>query len=877
MPAPATFEDSATLRRAKSTSSVPRRVPLPPKASGYGAEYHEHAITAAHLAFERAKSARIADEDRPKLSQSTSRRSLGRHRPSGEGSHLSRRSSRIGANADHWPGSRLARHRTQKAETTTLVVATSPKAPSDDVFSISSPQHRLAERFDGYGVPVSSRLRKAKSTYGYRTDDKIDSDVSPSLSRRLTVAAPAAKDDQSDDAIIALARDKYLNDHQMRPLRKRSSIFAPLLGKSRKSKRDSMIMNEAINRSNAGSETKGPETSALQHVRSQHTDHRGAITSREDPPEAQTRKKSASLSSLAKGWKRAFGRSSRSSSGTTDIPPQHVVSQSRRHNQTLTPTGTSDENQWGQSVQHEWSSVPPLPPPHLVDVRRLFEPLMDDTTLVEDYSSAIASNSRVTSWRDSTRQNTIMTNDLDHLPSIQESPESRRMSGFVGPSNDEGHYQRPSVSTRGNNCRFNFEGAVSGKRLASALMRHTRSNTEEQSLGRDCVADTSRKASETSQPSTVRQLESNTDHPPVPHSYNMSSSIRDVSAELPFGYYFEDDFPSDRPVTPVESRDGLASPSVYSDHINYNTARVHEDTPTRALSSTGMATVMDSGAVARWSLDESRKEHRHSTSNDWRNWAAGETSALGGRVSFSIPAFTETISHTSMNPAQSWASRSDEDTEDRSSSSSESPERINGPSKELKEADLFQSPRLWQPTTSQNSRIRRKPIQSNASPQVAGSDTNFQASRGFAQRQRPVHREPSNVDLLSKGKEDAPAAKQSLVRKASRGISRLPRLSSFSRRASKNDTPPPNQEARALDENFLLRIRKGPYNASTNSFARTPTSSKDEINIAKRSPAAFGNENTPPSSRGQRMADDFLSKRQRLRKTPDNSSSPAFV
>lgn len=896
---------SARLRRAKSTSAVPRIPALRSVASEDRTGTHHNALTAATIAFERAKSINMANEKRPQLSRVNSKRSMMQPRLSGEGSHLSRRSSIIGSTAAPTrSGSTHKKYDQLKSETRKASVAPTPQTPLSeaDVFSISSPDQRLAERFDGYGVPFASRLRKARSSQGYQSDDTKISTPPKVTPRRLTVAAPTTRENQTDEAILALARDRYLSEHEIKPLRKRASFFAPLINKTRKSKRASMISDESLSQGKASIEASlmGPTT--LEHLPPQLP---YAQVAPPEPPlklQGKSQKGPSSLSSIKRGWNRTFGRSTRSSNGPTAIPPQHVVSQ-RVHSREVIPRTSVDIQMLNapfQTFEDRSSSPPPTPPPHLVDVRSSSPRDFDDATHVVE-AHQHHPESRVTSWSDSTRRNTIMTNELDTLPlpAIQESPESRQVSVLPGESKDDFRYQGESVPMRRSSSRFNLRGGIDTKRLVSALRRHTKSSAvDTQEPRKISLSSLIRRPSGGNTSVLQREAEEPAVPSTVPGPDHEGSSSRDVFTQSQTEHDSDDVSKARLSSAIYQAREDVISPSVYSDRIE-SEADTAENL--REQSASGMATVLQSGPAARWSLDGGarKKEHKHSTSNEWRMWAHDEISGLEGRSSFSLPAFSapevrardsSVLHSTSSSPVES--DRTSSHAPDRSPEP-DTPDWIEESPTRVSSTQPSRQHSLLSRRSSKTGPSRRTSATSRTARDPSGS-TMIQLESTFEEDadDHPTtlhHREPSNTELLSKYNNDAPSAKEAgSDQKAFRTrSSRLPRLSNLTRRSSivgKKEAAP----GQPLDPRFLQRIVRGPYHASSSTLggsreniSRMPMGSSSSINLPKRSSAIVGGgskENTPPS-RGQRMADDFLSKRLKDKngKGKENSSSPAFV
>lgn len=876
MPSGTVQDASGRLKRAKSTSSVPRSIPS-----------NRNAVTAASLAFERAKATQLDSIGGRDAQRIPRRRSTTTNRLSGEGTHLSRRTSRLRSSTDEPRSTTLSGSDAMHDRRRPMTSNGSPKPRSEaSNVSVTSPDMHFAKRFDGYGVPANSRLRKTQSCATHSTVTPIQESHTSGLTRRLTVAAPATRENQTDEAILALARDRYLHEHQMTPLRKRSSFFAPFMPKSRKSNRDSMNTDVTVSQDQDSVDLTRPRRSVLEHTSASHGPERSS-----DPKAATSaptsRRVSSSFSSIKSSWKRTFGRGSRSSSGTTEMPPQHIVARTQHYGRPGRHGDLNDHvpNAYGTTeVLPPTSPSPPTPPPHLVDVGRPWSREEPISSVAPTNDESAYERSRITSWADSTRQSTLVGVSNDQLPRIEESPESRNTSVLPGQSRDDFRYQGPSLPPRKSSSHFSLRGTVDGKRLFSALMRH-KSNSADRSESRahatlDVVREytdqlmTGADEGETGEPANAATTD----------AVGMSG-IRRMSLELPYANLSNDLEPQWPRANGSEllSRPEVVSPSVYSERNDSVMRFQAEGNKVRIPTEPGMVTVLTSGAVSKWALGTPTRGHKQSTSNEWRTWIAGETAGIEGRASFSLPAFSapEPTDNSDTNEDRDRPEPDPTENHDSPASSGRAPsieatpgtpDWIEGPSA---------APRLsGGPPTASTSASR---VPSNATSIM--SKASHRSSSGIrrvlgiakvkderSKIQQDIGQEPSNTDLLSRHM-DSPGQHRALQDSRHSG-SRIPRFPRKPLPTSVGSSSGSPSRGRELDDNFLLRIRKGPYNTSTNSFARMPTSSRDTLSVSKRSPAASGNENTPPSQ-GQRMADDFLSKRKA--RADEGEGSPAFM
>ena len=136
MPHSSQIDASTRLRRARSTSSVPRKPVLRLATSDPRLSIHQDAVTAANLAFKRATSIHATDQRPSHLARTSSTRLMAQPRTSGEGSHLSRRNSRTGRpSMVHMRDTTTTQNRAKEISSK-YTQASSSQAPSinDDVF-----------------------------------------------------------------------------------------------------------------------------------------------------------------------------------------------------------------------------------------------------------------------------------------------------------------------------------------------------------------------------------------------------------------------------------------------------------------------------------------------------------------------------------------------------------------------------------------------------------------------------------------------------------------------------------------------------------------------------------------------------------------------
>lgn len=860
--------------QCKQATSVHRK-PLPGSVvQDYESSSHQHAVVAAHLAFDIGQRNDQHKDTSRNIARTQSQRSPRRPRLSGEGSHLRRSNSLRAVGAG---GSQVIKRPTTRKSTSLLSSYAAMKSSEPfklgDAASALSSEQRFAERFDGYGMPRKEMLRSSGSVPGLTSKSSLDrlSVTPPSNARprRLTVLAPTARENQTDETIIALARDQYLREHQTRTLKKRSSLLIPFRSLTRKSKREAMLTDETLSVDKASLETQQPQPNPLEHHPPNPIELSLNLDSRTPRSTSRQRRISTSLSSLKRSWRRTFGRST---SGQIDFPVQHIVSKTLHYRQRSLSRDNVQQipSQTTFDIWPEMPEIPPPPPPHLTNVCH-FPPTRsgEENSGNRQGEQANYSRSRVTSWNDSTGHNTISLSDPGQLSVIKESPESRSPTGLGISTILPDYCQSPAVSIRKSSSRFNIRSGLDGRRIVSALMRHKREVSHEEHSVPTPSFSISAAESEGHQAlnSVVKALA----------SYNGSYSTKDLSTkygEIP------------------NAREDVISPSVYSEKHRAEEISPRSSSPHVPSTPPGMATVTTSEAVTRWSLDGKRRTHKQSTSDEWRLWAADEFSGLDGRASFSIPEFSAPISRHAIDSGFQGNFILNRQTNLANAAPRQpSPtlailhrQQLRKDSAQIHENSLMFDRNLI------GKEFEEQPYGNNGASMQAtrSSSDRSQLHGGIENIEKPGNtmavsgRERSNLDLLSRFQNDLPPT--SVSQEDTAGLrSQEPSLHSVSADPSPNqvqldDFRQPGR-GRGLDENFLLRIRKGPYGGSPKPVAKVPTSSIDSLSLPKRlstgSPA-LNNENTPPS-RGQKMANDFLSSRSKAKSRNLRGQSSAFL
>lgn len=331
--------------------------------------------------------------------------------------------------------------------------------------------------------------------------------------------------------------------------------------------------------------------------------------------------------SLKKMYKQ---RGSRSTSAQIQVPVQQMDAR-RPHFSSYRPDAVATDI--GQET-YQYSALlsppspdrePPEPPPHHSHPRDLLKSAVTEQYLVEDLDGTSHGGSRVTSWTNSSGNNTNVlrsrpnglcgtetpvSDNLDHMPKLRRP--------YSSTSGQTPHRSPPSRSSS------SWKPSLECRRMYSALVRRIEETDESSDAAR-----TQRQAEhENSTPddeynealSVAKQL-------PTLSGRASKATIRMIPADTDEEPQQTTTLVTDCLHIPVVSgRQGAMSPSIYSFRPYCNDSRAQLSNlslPGRVFSATGTAMVSESQPFARWSLEVSPKDHgRPNTSGDWRSWAS---------------------------------------------------------------------------------------------------------------------------------------------------------------------------------------------------------------------------------------------------------------
>lgn len=472
----ASYDVEGRLRRAKSASSVRKRRQAPPLPEPLDPETaRQHAMAAASRAMLRA-SERSSLESRGSYDYFG-----GNEKPSGFPDPQRRRPPSIRFADDDCSISQIS-------------VTLSPSAPPSNAVDEKHtsplpgnlPPISEFQGLDGGDSSVPSsyrRLRKAKSmfstrhrapnTYGasigleYNTRMRGPSEEnrSPMTLRRSmsflrggSQNPRALRHTKSQDAAIQLARSQFLQDLELQDQQqaRRSSIFAL------KQRRQQKPFRKTVRSTSASSPDAGASPSGLGH-------HKGGTF--------QTRARTFSIS-IKKGFKRVFGRSKSSE----ERPPaqQSSVSRSRfgdyvstdeSEYRAATATEESPSHGQGYGTSHDYPDG--------------IEPTI---RTMQSSESLCTSNSRVTSWTDSTAANTVTTRhtvDQNPLSVIREQGDPNQQSSLGSPDSRRlrERYAVFSKPLKARPSANKLDGTVDSQRVYSALMKRIDKNSPQNRNG----------------------------------------------------------------------------------------------------------------------------------------------------------------------------------------------------------------------------------------------------------------------------------------------------------------------------------------------------------------------------------------------------------
>lgn len=474
------YDTKGRLRRAKSTSSVQRRRQIPPVPEPLDpVTAKHHALAAASRAFQRASERSSADSR-------------------GSFDYMNGNEANVFSQRRRPPSIRFSDGGRSASQMS--MSSTSPSVPftagsvMEDTNSPTSPSilPPISE-FQGpdggdSSVPSSyRRLRKAKSMFStrHRTSNFTDHGTaclgsgSP-VQKEILVSNPpyaslrrsmsffkggnqysqSLRHTKSHDAAIQLARDQFLRDNEEQ--QRRSSILAL------KHRRGQKPLRRTIRSSSESGVGVAASPSWSEHMR------RGGF---------HAKIRTLSVSTIKRGLKRVFGRTK---STEHRLPPENVHSpQTELGHYISSGLGTDPEGLPETPAEEVCSHGVSYgyPDYYRGSINRTTSEA-PTVRIMQSSESLCTSNSRVTSWADSTVANTIMTKnpaDRNSLCIIREHGDSAQSATFASP---ESYIRRGyavfSKPLRARSSANKLDGSVDTQRVYSALMKRIDNATLQQ-------------------------------------------------------------------------------------------------------------------------------------------------------------------------------------------------------------------------------------------------------------------------------------------------------------------------------------------------------------------------------------------------------------
>lgn len=900
------------LRRAKSTSSVTTRTTPRNSATFDPVLEHEKAVTAAIRAYEHANG------PMPVAATSVSSKQNGTLRR--QGSYLARHNS--GARSKTKVESPRSSKSQQISQTCSTKTTGSTATSTPTAGRPSAIHHTTSKDFGAHqtAVPLQhqkensdgsrTKLRKARSSFipssqtpqsgSYDTGRHIFDDMTTSS---IGSGFPRATREQlTDDAILAMARERYLQDFQDQAAMSsnsrqvRSSMLVPFTSRLRKSKRESIQSDSTFSQESMVLEVRKPASGATSMTITENKGRRISM-------------------SLKRGLRRAFGRSSDSSS--YELPPQQVEA-ARPHYGDLAFRRQNNSSPFAinpdPAEYYETANTLKLPPRFWEDDRLVLADRSSDQSLRHSQTSSHPTRSRVTSWNDSSRDNTVALAEVGQLPSIIESPERRQISQ-VPSIHDSAHVEQGKADAhlRKSSSRFSLAGGVDSRRLLTTLKKHV-SMVKEKEKSDDTRTASVSTAGSWRPSSPPLQHQPSRQSKPL-HSEPLASTIRDVSREYPSQYLgVSTDGHSNKPPSPPDAR----TVSTYS--AQFSQAPLNGD---KSLTPTGSAVVTESRPVSRWALGRSIMEsatYKPNTSNEWRSFAAEATAELDAGP---LPSTnTEDVQKTHREPSYDTklaarfnlmqATKSTEaivegTTRRRRNIFDDLPRISNkkfdhmndrfpmlATSRKTSKSSLAPSYRTPSTQAQPNQEERSSSLVAGSMTDEAPKQSQFgiaskrsniplRSSQGNVISNVAGQREISNLTKFSHTNDMVGSTKHRHVESQLHEVPSINSLRNHVATSSNNNGVRLVAKPTHLDENFLLRIRRGPYGPPSSSPSKNASSSVDSFDLLAGR-RAFGSaagrgggENTSPSSRGQRMVDDYLGGRSVRELDVLGGSSPVFL
>lgn len=927
--------NSDAARRVRNAKKPPptKRERLHPPSDP--ALLHEQAVVAAVRAHEIAYGMTRSSMDDDKTARS-GRPSLER-----QGSHIVRHLSNASSKPARPKNIRKSASTARIITETTATPAASSRASTSSPYVYPSseigtnPSNRADRRSSKCApdyvmhslrsTPSSNKLskkpsytadRSAGSALGAPTIDRSQQAENHASSQAFSATHPdrpyeRPRSMQTDDAMATVARERHPNDPQvhqtLRPSPSaRSSLF---LSRFDKFEQHSSTVPVPLDRPASPSNKD---------------DRAGSVG-------GKTIKKSRRISvNITKTIRRAFGR--RNVTPTAEIPPQQVQAHRPHYGSESTTASRrlSVSTLGGETVPDAGRSMSPTPTPSIYDRNQATRQHQTSTiTSLDTYYT----KSRVTSWMtNSSKDYTTKLHEVElQLPSIQESPRREvSQSGSTYPKLEHDTYdyahQNLDLAVPQQRALDASPSKIDSKRLLSALRTQISGSQVRPRRSSDMrnASGSTNMSWQSADMTPIRNTKT-----PVAQAEDrieMSASIRDFStSEFPFDMAY---MPVHDQQAATENQDphyGMMSPSIYSFRAGVAEKQLQDSVLTlpQRSPSPGIAVISESHQVSKWSLKGQPSPSKSpNTSGEWRSWAADELADLGDAVS----GWIIEPKHKPRNPFARMAERraSGKLTEAATSSSRENAAELSAlPSPPLRPKLLGTS------SDSMNDRFPMLPTGKKARPSPASSrktsvskssayDLDKDGESSLRQHSSSVNlradhalpKKRSNLALHVMSTDDvndSPPAPRSRIadkRRAARQprkdtvLNEQPSLAHLVAKERSRGAESPRRQARLptpLDDNFLLRIRKGPYAAQSSSSPEKADSSVESLDLLSRKKGTgvggarqgvkTTDENSRPSpTRGQMMVDDFLGNRKSKRWTEieedvdeGHGSSPRFV
>lgn len=362
---------------------------------------------------------------------------------------------------------------------------------------------------------------------------------------------------------------------------------------------------------------------------------RGVTNTDEDKSQQTLRKVPSSLKVLRDTYKRKFGRRSRAASSKSEIPVQQVEARQSHHFGSSRLSNREPENTVEiKALESGMDDRPPTPPQHVWGLHEPKFPRGNDHIL-QDLDGTSFEGSRLTSWADSSDQNTVSRRNISATGSLeQRSDVNEGSAAAIFSSVSTTFTPKLKIPRRKSSALLRGDSGVDSQRVYSALVKRISENDNAE------TEQTSSSAHE-SQPEPsqdkhalppIREIKS-----PSP-AKSESPTIRIVKNSSLRG----EPVLNRRDNAASSSRENVVSPSIYSPYPWANSHPSQQSVTSlgeRMASPTGTAFVSPSQPFATWCLQPEPSEEIESrllTSGDWRDWASDKISQLD-RLGFKPP------------------------------------------------------------------------------------------------------------------------------------------------------------------------------------------------------------------------------------------------